>query len=64
MPLKDGGGLYFQARYKAVLQSAMSADKARSWIFISVWLVLGTESVPGKQKGKKSGWWRNAYLYM
>lgn len=30
MPLKDGGGLYFQARYKAVLQSAMSADKARS----------------------------------
>lgn len=55
MPLKDGGGVYIQDRDKAVLQSTMSADKARSWIFISVWLVLRMESVPGKQKGKNQG---------
>lgn len=53
--LKDGGGVYSQARDKAVLNLAMFADKTRAWIFISVWLVFKTESVPGEQKVKNQG---------
>lgn len=50
-----GGGVYIQARDKAVLQLAMFADKALSWIFISIWLVLRMESVPGEHKGENQG---------
>lgn len=63
IPLKDGGGVCIQARDKAVLQLVMFADKACSWIFISIWLVLRMEPVPGEQRGENQGHGeRNIYI--
>lgn len=62
IPLKGGGGVYIQAGDKAVFQLVMCVDTACSWIFISIWLVLRTESVPADQKGEKQdGGEKNIY---
>ena len=50
VPLKDESG----DKMSGELQSPTDtfADEVSSWIFISIWLVLRTESVPGEQNGE------------